>query len=223
MSKRSIDISELREGVFTDGDRLFTINLAPGRRVYGERLISEGGIEYREWRPQRSKLAAYLKLGGNSFPINARSNVLYLGAASGTTPSHISDIVTDGAVYCVEFSPRTFRDLVRVCEHRDNMFPILANAMQPSSYEFGIEEVDTVYQDIAQRDQVAIFSKNMERFSASQGFLALKSRSEDVSRNPKKVYRDNKRKLAERGFRVLEMMELDSYAKDHAMFVVGYD
>ncbi len=223
MSKRSDDISEIREGVFTDGDRLFTINLVPGSRVYGERLVHEEGTEFREWRPQRSKLAAYLKLGGRVFPIETDTNVLYLGAASGTTSSHISDIVTGGAVYCVEFSPRTFRDLVQVCEARRNMFPLLANALQPSSYGFGVEEVDTVYQDIAQRDQVAIFSKNMKKFSASWGFLCLKSRSEDVSRDPREMYREKKRELVERGFMIQEMLELDPYTKDHAMFVVGHE
>jgi len=47
--------------------------------------------------------------------IRPGSKVLYLGAASGTTVSHVSDIVgKDGIVYAVEFSHRSGRDLVNM-------------------------------------------------------------------------------------------------------------
>jgi len=101
-----IESSEF-QGVFRGRGRLFTRNMVPRTSVYGERLVSEGGVEYREWVHTRSKLAAYLMLDGDAFPLSEDSSVLYLGAASGTTASHISDIVRSGTVYCVEFSPRS--------------------------------------------------------------------------------------------------------------------
>jgi rRNA 2'-O-methyltransferase fibrillarin (EC 2.1.1.-) len=99
---------------FEDGsERLATKNLTPGKRVYGERLIKWGGVEYREWNPYRSKLAAAIANGLKFVPIQEGTHILYLGAASGTTPSHMSDIVGErGLIYSVEFSPRVFREFM---------------------------------------------------------------------------------------------------------------
>ena len=45
--------------------------------------------------------------------------MLYLGAASGTTVSHVSDVVgPEGMVYAVEFSHRPGRDLPGHPAHR---------------------------------------------------------------------------------------------------------
>ena len=106
----SMEPLEFTEGtVFSERGRLYTVSAAPGVRTYGERLLKIGDAEYREWDPRRSKLAAYLANGGRVLPIKHDSNVLYLGASSGTTPSHVSDIAKDGTVFCVEFAPRMFR------------------------------------------------------------------------------------------------------------------
>jgi len=208
-------------GVFTDGDRLYTRNLRPGTRVYGERLQVSKGVEYREWIPSRSKLAAFLKLGGKRFPLRTDSRVLYLGAASGTTASHVADIAREGVVYCVEFSPRAFRDLVAVCDQRRNMIPILADASQPSTYDFAVEGVEMIYQDVAQRGQAAILIKNMKAFDIGDGMLALKSRSENVSLPPKKVYETAVSWMRSQGLGVHEILPLDPLERDHAMMVVS--
>jgi len=220
MGEQSLIRESRYPNVFTDDGKLYTRNLTPGIKVYNERLVISGGVEYREWVPYRSKLAAFLKVGGECFPFNHRSRVLYLGAASGTTPSHVSDIVDKGMVYCIEFSPRVFRDLVNVCKMRRNMIPILADATRPSSYQFAIEGVDIIYQDIAQRDQAAIMLKNMETFDVGVGMLCVKSRSEDVSLRPEIVYRKVARWLRSAGCRILEIRSLKPYEKDHAMIVV---
>jgi len=214
-----IEASEF-PGVFMEGTRIYTRNMVPGTRVYGERLITVKGTEFREWVHTRSKLAAYLMMGGSRFPLDERSRVLYLGAANGTTASHVSDIVTEGTVYCVEFSPRSFRDLVMVSDRRNNMVPLLGNATQPSSFDFAIDRVDVVYQDVAQRGQASILARNMDHFSAEVGILALKSRSEDVSMEPTKVYKESESILRSRGYRVVETVRLDPHEKDHAMMVV---
>jgi fibrillarin-like pre-rRNA processing protein len=209
------------KGVYWDGERLLTRNSAPGSRVYGERLIAFEGVEYREWSPNRSKLGAYLRLGGLKCPFKADSRVLYLGAASGTTASHVADIVHKGMVYCVEISPRSFRDLVKVCEGRKNMVPILGDATKPQDFAFLVERADIVYQDIAQKNQASIFAKAMNAFAAESGMLSLKARSEDVTREPNQVFQDARAQLIKEGLKVLDMVDLEPFEKDHAMFVVS--
>ena len=216
------DIVELRDmpGVFTDGKAVYTINATPGRPVYGESLVSSEDIEYRRWDPYRSKLAAMILLGSRLPWLDANTKVLYLGAASGTTASHVSDIVVNGVVHCVEVSERSFRDLVKVCESRKNMIPILADANRPEEYAHEIEGVELVYQDVAQRNQVEIFVRNMGTFDAEHGILMLKSRSVNVNREPASVFKEVRRQLTEKQLRVTEMVDLEKFARDHAAFVV---
>ena len=103
---------------------LVTKNLKPGESVYGEKRISiesnandtpmngDGPptptkIEYRVWNPFRSKLAAAILGGLDDIFMKPGSKVLYLGAASGTSVSHVADLVgPEGTVYAVEFSHR---------------------------------------------------------------------------------------------------------------------
>lgn len=81
--------------------------------MYNEKRISvEAGegekTEYRVWNPFRSKLAASVLAGVDNIHIKPGGKVLYLGAASGTSVSHVSDIVgPTGAVFAVEFSHRS--------------------------------------------------------------------------------------------------------------------
>lgn len=206
--------------VFTERNRLYTVSRNPGVRVYGEHLISSEGKEYREWVPTRSKLAAYLMCGGRRFPFRKDSKVLYLGAASGTTTSHVSDIVSEGKVFCVEFAPRSFRDLVKTAEGRDNMIPILGDATRPEEYSFVVDSADIVYEDVAQKRQADILVDNMERYSARYGMVAVKARSEDVTAQPEEVFRMTEQRLKQRGCRVLESVSLEPYEKAHAMILV---
>jgi fibrillarin-like pre-rRNA processing protein len=219
MSERGL--RPLVEGVWSDGQRLYTRNLAPGTKVYGEELVEFDGVEYREWVPYRSKLAAYLMRMGKEFPFTSRSRVLYLGAASGTTSSHVADVCRDGTVYCVEISQRSFRELVEVCEKRKNMVPILSDATKPSGYKFVVDQADVVYQDVAQKNQASILVKNMQEFSAKAGMLALKARSEDVTVLPETVFEQARLSLIAAGLRVLDVRNLGPYEKDHAMIVVS--
>lgn len=95
--------------VYLKDGQIATKNLTPGISVYGEELIHEKE-EYRIWNPRRSKLAAALLNGLENLDISEDAKVLYLGASTGTTVSHISDIVTDGRIYAVEFSPTTAKN-----------------------------------------------------------------------------------------------------------------
>jgi fibrillarin-like pre-rRNA processing protein len=209
--------------VFQDRGRLYTVSMLPGRRIYGERLYTVGGKEYREWDPRRSKLSAYLTVGGRSFPFEEGSKVLYLGASSGTTPSHVADICSEGKVYCVEFAQRMFRELVGTCETRPNMMPILGDATRPSEYSMFTDGVDIVYQDVAQKMQAKILCDNMDAFGARYGMVAVKARSEDVTASPESVFRDAERVIKDRGYRVIDDEPLEPFEKAHAMIVVERD
>jgi fibrillarin-like pre-rRNA processing protein len=204
--------------------RLATRNLAPGRSVYGERLIRFEGFEYRVWDAYRSKLAAAILKNLENVPIKPGHRVLYLGAASGTTASHVSDIVgEDGHVYCVEFAARSIRELVNnVCTYRLNMVPILEDARFPEKYAVFIGgRVDDVYCDIAQPEQAKILADNADLFLKGSGWimLAVKAQSIDVTKEPSEIYEREVRVLENRGFRIEEVVHLEPYDKAHAMIV----
>jgi len=205
--------------VFSENDSLYTLSYCPGIRVYGEKIKRVGDQEYREWNPRKSKLAAYIKTGGTVFPIKKDSRILYLGASSGTTASHVSDIAVDGKIYCVEFAPRMFRDLVKVCSSRPNMHPILGDAMAPDEYAFAVGTVDIVYADVAQKRQVEIITDNMDFYNADLGLVAIKAMSEDVTSRPSEIYKASEKRLKERGFEILDSRDLEPYENAHRMII----
>lgn len=208
-------------GVYTDGVWLYTRNLVPGTSVYGEGLTIQEGVEYRKWDAERSKLAAYLKLGGRGWPFRDGSSVLYLGAGSGTTVSHVSDICPNGRVVAIEISPRVFRDLVGVAEVRPNLIPILADAAHPETYRSHVPAVDVLYQDVAQRDQESIFLRNLEFLKAGgTGLLMVKARSVDVAARPSDVYAHARASLERQGIVVTDVRPLGPFEKDHAAIVM---
>jgi len=212
---------------FEDGtEKLATKNLTPGKNVYGERLVSWLDMEYRVWDPFRSKLAAAILKGLKTVPIQPSHRVLYLGAASGTTASHISDIVgVDGHVYCVEFSARSIRELVNnVCVFRPNMAPLLEDARMPQRYAMYVSTVDDIYCDVAQPEQAKILADNADIFLKKKGWviLTVKSQSIDVTKEPLEVYRKETKTLRTRGFTIADMVNLEPYEKAHVIVVANF-
>jgi fibrillarin-like pre-rRNA processing protein len=218
----AIYIATLEDG----SKRLATKNLAVGRTVYGERLVKLRDVEYRIWDPYRSKLAAAILKGLNFVPIRPDSKVLYLGAASGTTASHVSDIVGEtGHVFCIEFASRSIRELVNnVCAYRTNMSPILADARFPQRYSALVGKVDSVYCDIAQPEQAKVLADNADMFLLKGGWimLAIKAQSIDVTKEPTQVYKQEMETLRNRGFDIKESVHLEPYDKAHAMITARY-
>lgn len=207
--------------VYLKDGQIATKNLTPGISVYGEELIQENE-EYRIWNPRRSKLAAALLNGLEKLEIPENAKVLYLGASTGTTVSHISDIVTDGKIYTVEFSPTTAKKLVRLARQRTNIAPILGDATKPKNYLNITEKADIVYCDVAQPTQSQLFMKNMDLIGKDNviGILMIKARSIDVVQKPKKIFKEEEKKLRENGFKIIEKVKLEPYEKDHIAFVV---
>lgn len=207
--------------VYSKDENIATKNLTPGISVYGEELIKENE-EYRIWNPRRSKLAAALLNGLENLELEDTSKVLYLGASTGTTVSHISDILINGRIYAIEFSTTTAKKLVQLSHKRLNIAPILGDATKPKEYMNIIEKVDLLYCDVAQPNQSELFMKNMNLFSKDNGLgiLMIKSRSIDVIQKPKKIFKQEEKKLKSKGFKIIEKVKLEPYEKDHMAFLV---
>ncbi|MEB3845148.1 MAG: fibrillarin-like rRNA/tRNA 2'-O-methyltransferase [Desulfurococcales archaeon] len=218
---KNVYIVELEDGSL----RLATRNLVPGQRVYGERLYKYNGVEYREWNAYRSKLAGALLKGLEELPVREGDKILYLGVASGTTASHVSDIIgPNGRIYGVEFAPRVMRDLLLVVQARRNIYPILGDARFPEKYRHLVEGVDGLYADVAQPDQARIVVRNAKFFLKDGGYLllAIKARSIDVTTEPSEVYRREVKTLVEGGFDIKDVVHLDPFDKDHAMIYARF-
>jgi len=181
--------------------------------VYSERML--GGA--RVWDPFRSKLAA-LYYAGTGVELTSEMRVLYLGAANGTTVSHVADYVE--AVYAVEFAPRPMQDLLEVARRRKNLVPIMADASRPELYAPLVEAVDLLYQDVAQPDQAAILVRNCAFLRpGGHAILMLKTRSVDIRKTPKEVFQDTIAILEAAGLGIVESVWLSPYHQDHAAIV----
>ena len=209
-----------------DGEKkLATENLIPKNQVYNEKLVKIKGTEYRIWNPFRSKLAATIMNGLRDFPFMQKSSVLYLGVSTGTTISHISDIVgQNGIIFGVEHTSRVARDFLdRVASHRKNIIPIIQDARKPQEYFSVFKKVDVAYVDIAQPDQTDIAIDNCKMYLKSNGylFLVIKTRSIDVTKDPKKVISNEIKKL-EPLFEIKQIINLQPYDKDHAIVIAVF-
>ena len=209
-----------------DGEKkLATENLVPKNQVYNEKLVKIKGTEYRIWNPFRSKLAATIMNGLRDFPFMQKSSVLYLGVSTGTTISHISDIVgQNGIIFGVEHTSRVARDFLdRVASHRKNIIPIIQDARKPQEYFSVFKKVDVAYVDIAQPDQTDIAINNCKMYLKSNGylFLVIKTRSIDVTKDPKKVVSNEIKKL-EPLFEIKQIINLHPYDKDHVIVIAVF-
>lgn len=214
---------------------LVTKNLAPGESVYGEKRIAvetpgaedptAAKVEYRVWNPFRSKLAAGVLGGLDNIHIKPGARVLYLGAASGTSVSHVADIVgPEGIVYAVEFSHRSGRDLINMAKKRTNVIPIIEDARHPAKYRMLVGSVDMIFADVAQPDQARIVAFNAEYFLKNGGHvvISIKASCIDSTAQPEAVFAEEVNKLKKSSFRPREQLTLEPYERDHAMLVAQY-
>ncbi|KAG2319264.1 hypothetical protein Bca52824_012477 [Brassica carinata] len=211
-------------------DALVTKNLVPGEAVYNEKRISvqnEDGTktEYRVWNPFRSKLAAAILGGVDNIWIKPGAKVLYLGAASGTTVSHVSDLVgPEGCVYAVEFSHRSGRDLVNMAKKRTNVIPIIEDARHPAKYRMLIGMVDVIFSDVAQPDQARIVALNASFFLKTGGHfvISIKANCIDSTVPAEAVFQSEVKKLQQEQFKPAEQVTLEPFERDHACVVGTY-
>jgi fibrillarin-like pre-rRNA processing protein len=184
-----------------------------GQPVYGE--PTDG--DWRLWDARRSKLGAMFELGMETGLADG-DRVLYLGAASGTTVSHVADFA--GPTYAVEFATRPARDLLDVAEDRDRLFPLVKDARKPEGYAHVVESgLDAIVQDVATSGQARVAVEN-KRFLAEDGRLvaAFKARSEDVTADPADVF-ERVRSTLENGYEILDTERMEPFHDDHLAVV----
>lgn len=215
-------------------DLLVTKNLTPGESVYGEKRISvdspsqgtEGEAapatktEYRVWNPFRSKLAAGILGGLDDIYVKPGASVLYLGAASGTSVSHVADIVgPTGRVYAVEFSHRSGRDLITMATHRTNVIPIIEDARHPLRYRMLVGMVDVIFADVAQPDQARIVGLNAHLFLKVNGgvLVSIKANCIDSTAKPEVVFASEVKKMREERIKPKEQLTLEPFERDHCI------
>lgn len=209
---------------------LVTKNLVPGEAVYGEKRVSVDGpdgtkTEYRVWNPFRSKLAAGILGGLDEIFISPGKKVLYLGAASGTSVSHVADVVgPEGIVYAVEFSHRSGRDLINMAKKRTNVIPIVEDARHPNKYRMLLSMVDVIFADVAQPDQARIVALNAHHFLKNGGHavISIKANCIDSTAPAEVVFASEVKKLQEEMFKPLEQLTLEPYERDHAIVLAQY-
>jgi len=204
------------------GGRLATVNRTPGLTFYKEEVKKINGIEYRIWNPYKSKLSAAFLKGLEMDVLVGVKKILYLGASTGTTISHLSDILPDmGVIYAVEIAPRVMMEFInRVVKHRNNVIPLFYDARLPENYADIVEKnVDLVYCDVAQPDQTSIALNNADRFLSHGGkmLLAIKARSIDAVLPVREIYQKEIKQIKKRGYKVLKLIDLEPFEKEHAM------
>ncbi|PKX93906.1 rRNA 2'-O-methyltransferase fibrillarin family protein [Aspergillus novofumigatus IBT 16806] len=211
-------------------DLLVTKNLTPGESVYGEKRIAvespadeDGAVtktEYRVWNPFRSKLAAGILGGLDDIYMKPGSKVLYLGSASGTSVSHVADIVgPTGNVYAVEFSHRSGRDLIGMATHRTNVIPIVEDARHPLRYRMLVPMVDVIFADVAQPDQARIVGLNAHMFLKNEGgvIVSVKANCIDSTAKPEVVFAREVQKMREEKIKPKEQLTLEPFERDHCI------
>lgn len=200
-------------------------------------------VEYRVWNPFRSKIAAGIiggmvssSLVGNGRDANSSpqeniymfpgAKVLYLGAASGTSVSHVADLVgKEGTVYAVEFSHRSGRDLVNMATHRTNVIPIVEDARHPMKYRMLVSMVDCIFADVAQPDQARIVGLNAHQFLKVGGgvVVSIKANCIDSTAAPEVVFAREVEKLRSERIKPKEQLTLEPFERDHAMVAGIYE
>ncbi|CAL1274392.1 unnamed protein product [Larinioides sclopetarius] len=230
--KKTVVEPHRHEGVFIARgmqDTLLTLNLVPGDSVYNEKRVTveenNEKIEYRAWNPFRSKLAAAIMGGIGNIYMKRGSRVLYLGAASGTTVSHVSDLVgPEGIVYAVEFSHRSGRDLLTVAQKRSNIVPIIEDARLPHKYRMIVGMVDVIFSDVAQPDQARILALNAQSYLKDEGhyIISIKANCIDSTASPEAVVANEIEKLKSDKLKPSESLTLEPYERDHTVIVGIY-
>lgn len=220
---------KLMDGVYSTSDvqgiTYLTRNLLPGVTVYDEQLLlDDEGIEYRTWSQNKSKLASGMLAGMRIPVLKSGAHVLYLGASTGTTVSHISDIVgEDGIVFAVEFSPRSMRDLMNLANRRKNIVPILGDARYPANYTNIVHGVDLVYCDVAQPQQSQLMVENSKAFlkKGGMGYIAVKTKSISQIERSDVIFEKEKEKL-DSFFEFVKSASIHRYHREHFVYLGKY-
>ncbi len=204
---------------------LATANMNKGVTVYNERLFTQSGVEYRTWDAFKSKLAACIQSGMNDIPQLEDLRVLYLGAATGTTVSHVSDIIgsNKGRILALEFSAKAARRLIQLAKTRSNIIPVVADARHPGEYATIVHAVDFIFQDISQVNQAQIFIDNAKAFLKPGGkaIFIIKAASIDTTKTVELVTEEVVDQVMKAGFTVETLADISKFEKEHRALLIS--
>lgn len=172
------------------------------------------------WNPYTSKWKAAQEKGLD-VPIKGKDNILYLGASSGTTISHISKL-TEGIIFGVENSPQMAIGLVRLAEKNKNIAPVFSDARDTDyiKKEISKKKINILFQDIPSIDQVEILA-NASKLIDKECKILFSLKTQSISQQePKKTIEQARKKLTEH-FKILQTANLEPFHKKHYFFVLG--
>ena len=221
-------------GVRREGRSLWTRNAVRGVSVRGERRKKDGRIEWRQWIPYKSKVAAALlrtKNDAADLLPEPGSTCLYLGASYGGTVSFVHDLACgsnnfhEGQIIAVEIAPRAMRELAALASRRPGLVPVLGDARLPHTVSpFIREKADWLHQDLSIADQAETFVKMAGAFLKPEGtgLLSLKAASERSSDGDDDTrFAKAERILGESELEVVERIELAHHHQEqHVVFHV---
>lgn len=222
------NINELYYGIYelkkNTKSYILTKNYTPSKKIYNEKLFQYQTDEYRVWDPKRSKLGALYKKNVKILELK-NLNILYLGASFGTTVSHISDILyeSSGMIYAVEFSEVPMNVLMNLSTERENIIPIYSNANFPETYKYIVNDIDLIFQDISQPNQIEIALKNLNLFLKNKGYLILIIKAKSISSTikTKDIYKNEIKKInKQKNLKILKMIDLSPFHKDHLCVII---
>jgi len=220
-------------GVRREGRSLWTRNAVRGVSVRGERRKKDGRIEWRQWVPYKSKVAAALLRTHYTTEIlpEPGSTCLYLGASYGGTVSFVHDLACgsgnhlEGQIIAVEIAPRAMRELAALASQRPGLVPVLGDARLPHTVSPYIRgKADWIHQDLSMADQAETFVKMAGAFlkPGGTGLLSLKAASERSSDGDDDTrFAKAERILGESELEVVERIELAHHHQEqHVVFHV---
>ena len=191
-------------------------------RFYKEYQVNWQGEVYRYWNPHRSKWAVHIGHEEVRDLLGPELSILYLGAATGTSLSHLGDLVTRGPLFAIELSRVSLRRLNQLGAVRDNIFPILADASRPEEYQDIVSPVKLLYMDVSQANQLQILSSNAALFLEAGGaaLVTIKERSISLRPNQHQIREEIDDFLTATGRQLILEYTLQPYDNDHLCFLI---
>lgn len=210
---------------------IWTLSADGSNKVYGETTRKNRKNIWRRWDPFRSKLgAAMIKSKNHPEDLlpEIGSTIVYLGAAHGTTISHIHDHIcgksnkNNGRLISVDISPRCLRDLNLLANRRPGIIPVLGDARKFETWSHLIPRgADWLFQDVSQAGQVDIFIKACKAClkKNSTALLSLKGASERFNQGgDEAIFLETEKKLIESGIKIVESIKLSGFEEQHMLF-----
>ena len=215
-------MKKISEGIYEEEGKIYTINNTDKNKYYDESILIYEDNFYREWNPYKSKISASIKKNLKEIPICGESIILYLDSSSGTTVSHISDVLKKGKIFAVDSSKEMMKKFMKLVYNRKNIFPVLESARNYKKYDIPSNtNIDLIIQDVACVDQVDILINNSDYYLKSGGkvLMSIKTQSIDSIKKPGVVIEEQK-EILKCKFKILQTLNLEPFEKNHWLLLM---